>query len=122
MEIKKNANYDLGKKSILFFQIGMIVMLFITWSALEWKSFDRSSIETDWIEVSKTLDKSIPIIEPIITPPPPPAPTIVPIVIVTVEDETDIEETVIESTETNQNADILDVADIVEEDVEEEKL
>jgi protein TonB len=123
MEIKKNPNYDLGRRSLLFFQIGMIAMLLITWQLLEWKSYDRSSIDSEFVDVSNSLDEIIPITDPIITPPPPPpAPTIVPVVIVAVEDEADIEESVIESTETNQNAEILDVEDIVEEEVEEEEI
>lgn len=124
MEIKKNPDYDLGKRSILFFQIGMIVMLLITWQVLEWKSVDRSSLETDWVDVSKTLEEIIPITDPLNTPPPPPPPppAIVPSVIVAVEDEAEIEESVIESTETSQNAEILDVEDIIEEEVEEEEI
>ena len=38
MEPKKNPKKDLGRRSVLFFQLGLILMLFITWRAIEWEN------------------------------------------------------------------------------------
>lgn len=121
METKKNPKYDLRRRSILFFQIGMVLMLFFTWQALEWETADRTSGDSGLVEVADDLDEIIPVTEPIdVTPPPPPPPQVAPEVILVVEDESEVEETIIESSETNQNQDILDIAEIIEEEEEEE--
>ncbi|MCW9038364.1 energy transducer TonB [Altibacter sp.] len=124
MEIKKNPSFDLGRRSLLFFQIGMIVMLFITWQALEWKSYDRRTVEQGQLEISDAIDEVIPITDPQYVPPPPPPPSITPVMILQVEDEADVEESIIESTETNQNDDIVDILAVeeIEEETEEEEI
>ncbi|RMA65686.1 energy transducer TonB [Ulvibacter antarcticus] len=126
MEIKKNPKFDLGKSSLIFFQIGMILMLFITWQALEWKSTVGVFESSSQLEISKNLEEIIPITEQLnIPPPPPPPPPIVHSVIIEVEDEADIEESVIQSTETNQNQEILEILkieEIAEAEVEEEEI
>lgn len=123
MEVKKNPQFDLRRWSLVFFQVGVIVMLFITWQALEWKSYDRSDTDRDLLEVSESLEEIIPVTEPLNTPPPPPPPPqVAPEVIIAVEDEAEIEETIIESTETDEDAEIeiVEVAEIEEEEVEED--
>ena len=107
---------------MIFFQVGVIVMLFVTWRAMEWKSYDTSEAERELLDVSETLEEIIPVTEPLNTPPPPPPPQTTPSVIIEVEDEADIEETVIESTETDSEADIeiVEISDIDEEEEEEE--
>ena len=97
-------------------------MLFITWQALEWKSLDRSNLESNLLVDDDNLEEIIPITEQLNTPPPPPPPppASVAAVILEVEDEAQIEESVIESTETNQNQEILEVQEIQEVEEEEE--
>lgn len=123
MEVKKNPKFDLRRWSMIFFQIGIIAMLFITWRAIEWKSYDTGEAERTLLDVSQNLEEIIPITEPINTPPPPPPPQTTPEVIIEVEDEAEIEETIIESTETDSDAEIeiVEISDI-EEDVEEEEI
>ena len=65
------------------------------------------------------MDEEIPIIEQIIPPPPPPPPPAAPEVIEVVEDEEEVEETVIESTETDQEEEI-EVEEIEVEEVYED--
>lgn len=121
MEIKKYPKVDLRYKSVLFFQIGMAVMLFLTWQAFEWKFYDSYGYDQDFLEVSDNLDDIIPITESINTPPPPPQlQTVAPDIIMEIEDESIIEESVIESTETNQNQEILEIEEVVVEEEEEE--
>ncbi|AVI50287.1 energy transducer TonB [Pukyongia salina] len=120
MEVKKNPKFDLGKRSMIFFQIGMIFMLFLTWQALEIKSYDTGETERDLVDVSDALEEIIPVTEPLNTPPPPPPAQTVTAVIIQVEDEADIEETIIESTETDENAEIVEIEEIDEVIIEEE--
>jgi protein TonB len=123
MKVKKYPKFDLGRNSTLFFQIGMIIMLVISWQALEWKSVPSTNLDQGLVIDNSLLDEIIPTTEPINTPPPPPPPPAVSTqVIMEIENEADIEESVIESTETDQNSEILDVAEIVEEVAEEEEI
>lgn len=121
MELKKNPKYDLRRSSMIFFQIGMIVMLFFAWRAMEWTTQDKAANDTSLAEVADDLEEIIPVTEPIdVTPPPPPPPEVAPEVIVAVDNDLEVEETVIESSETNQNDQIYDIAEIIEEEEEEE--
>ena len=119
MKPKKNPKADLSRRSVLFFQIGMVLMLFITWRAIEWKTYDRDAIDTGMVDMDAFEEEDVPITElntppPPPPPPPPPAPEIIDIV----EDEEEVEETIIESTETNQD-EIVEVEEV--EVVEEEE-
>lgn len=119
MKPKKNPKADLSRRSILFFQIGMILMLFITWRAIEWKTYDREAIDTGMVDMDAFEEEDVPITELQNTPPPPPPPPPpAPEVIEVVEDEEEVEETIIESTETNQE-EIVEVEEV--EVVEEEE-
>jgi periplasmic protein TonB len=119
MKPKKNEKADLSRRSVLFFQIGMILMLFITWRAIEWKTYDKEAIDTGMVDMDAFEEEEVPITElntP--PPPPPPPPPPAPEVIEVVEDEEEVEETIIESTETNQE-EIVEVEEV--EVVEEEE-
>ena len=119
MEPKKNPKADLTKRSVLFFQIGMVVMLFLAWQAIEWKTYDKQNIDTGMVDVGDELDEEIPITQQLTPPPPPPPPPPAPEVIEVVEDEEEVEETIIESTETSADTEIVEIEEI-EEAVEEE--
>jgi len=121
MEPKKNPKADVGRKSLLFFQIGMILMLLLAWQAVEWKTYDKSLSDFGRLDVGDELIEEIPITQQLTPPPPPPPPPPpAPEVIDVIEDEEDVEETIIESTETHQDEKIVEVKEIKEEVVEEE--
>lgn len=119
MEPKKNPKADLTKRSVLFLQLGLILVLFITWQAIEWKSYDREAIDMGQLNLDDLDEEEIPITEIQNQPPPPPPPPPAPEIIEVVEDEEEIEEDVIQSTETNQQ-EIIEVREVVEAPVEEE--
>jgi len=123
MQVKKNPNVEVGRNSSLYFAIGLNIMLFLTWQALEYKTYDKEEIAVDIINVEEDIEEEIPIID-INMPPPPPPPAVVTETVQVVEDTEEIEETIIESTEINQNdiveAPLIDVSDVVVEEVEEE--
>ncbi|MEE4001248.1 energy transducer TonB [Tenacibaculum sp. FZY0031] len=120
MEIKKNPKSNLENYSKLFMQIGLVLALFVTYVAIENKTYDKeygelgmanmaSDIEEETIELQIEPPKPKP------NTPPPPAPEKIEVV----EDEEEIEETVIESTETDET-EAVEVEDIQEvEEVEE---
>lgn len=120
MEPKKNPKADVSRKSMLFFQLGMVAMLFLAWQAIEWKSYDKSNTDYGKLEVGDELEEEIPITQQLTPPPPPPPPPPAPEVIDVIEDDEEVEETIIESTEAKQDEKIVEVKEIKEEVVEEE--
>jgi protein TonB len=118
MQPKKNPKVDLSKNSSLYFVIGLAAILFITWQAIEWKTYEKDLYGYEALDVEDDDDEEVPITEQIKTPPPPPPPPPAPEVIEVVEDEEEVEETVIESTETNQE-EIVEVVEVEEvEDID----
>jgi len=119
MEPKKNPKADLKQWSSIFLLGGLAFMLFVGWTAIEWKTYDKSNRDAGMVDVGDELEEEIPITQPITPPPPPPPPPPAPEVIEVVEDEAEIEETIIESTETSQEEEIVEIEEI-EEVIEEE--
>ena len=119
MESKKNPKADVSKNGSIYFAVGLALMLFLTYSTINWKTYDKSDIDIGKLNLDDELDEEIPIIEQIIPPPPPPPPPAAPEVIEVVEDEEEVEETVIESTETDQDEEIeveeIEVEEVVED-------
>ena len=119
MEIKKNPKANLENYSKLFMQLGLVLALFITYVAIEKKTYDRQFGDLGDISMNDEMEEEPPIterIEPEIpkTPPPP-----TPEKIEVVDDEEEVEETIIESTETDEN-EAVEVEEIEEvEEVEE---
>lgn len=120
MEIKKNPKSNLENYSKLFMQLGLVLALFVTYIAIENKTYDKtygdlgsanmaSEIEEETIELQIEPPKPKP------NTPPPPAPEKIEIV----EDEKEVEETVIETTETDES-EAVEVEEIVEVEEEEE--
>ncbi len=116
MVSKKNPKADLNNKSSFYFAIGLFLILFISWRAIEFKNWDDDGYGYIALDVENDDDEEIPITEQIKTPPPPPPPP-APEIIEIVEDEEEIEETIIESTETDQE-EIVEEVEVVEEDLD----
>lgn len=117
MQPKKSEKVDLTKNSSLYFVIGLSVVLFVSWQAIEWKTYKRT-YDYEALNVEDDDDEEIPITEQIKTPPPPPPPPPpAPEIIEIVEDEEDVEETVIESTETNEE-EIIEIVEVEEEELD----
>ncbi|NAS32106.1 TonB family protein [Flavobacteriaceae bacterium R38] len=118
MELKKNPKADLTANSGLYFAIGLALVLFLTWQGIEWKQYEKTEYDIQALNLDDDLDEEVPITEQLKTPPPPPPPA-APEIIDVVEDEEEIEETVIESTETDQDEEIIEVEEV---EVEEEEV
>ena len=119
MEPKKNPKADIGRNIGLYFVIGLALTMALVYGALEWKTYDEVNDYDISMNVDDDLDEEVPMTEQIKTPPPPPPPA-APEIIEVVEDEEEVEETVIESTETSQEEEIIEVEDVeVEDEVED---
>jgi len=100
-------------------QIGLVLALFVTYQAIEQKTYDKTYGDLGTVNMNAELEEEIPITERVEpekpkTPPPP-----TPEKIEVVEDEKEVEETVIESTETDETEAVV-VEEIEEiEEVEE---
>ena len=115
MQPKKNPNFDLRNYSRLLPAFGLCLVLFVSWRAIEFKTYE-AVYDYESLNVDDDDDEEIPITEQIKTPPPPPPPP-APEIIEVVEDEEEIEETIIESTETDQE-EIVEEVEVMEEEID----
>ena len=122
MRAKKNPKIDISHNSSLYFAIGLNIMLLITYNLLNYKTYDTNNDIAQILEMEEEIEDDIPITEQIKTPPPPPPPSAAPEIITIVEDVEEIEETIIESSEINQEEGIeerdvyVNDVDVVEEE------
>lgn len=119
MEIKKSPKSNLENFSKIFMQIGLVLALFVTYVAIEKKTYDKIYGDLGSFNMNQEMEEEIPITERVeqVQPKSPPPPT--PEKIEIVENEKEIKETVLESTETDQTVKVV-VKDIVEMKEEED--
>ena len=114
MESKKNPKADITRNASLYFALGLALMVFLSYTTINWKVYDKSAIDIGTVNMDELDDEEIPLLEQVVPPPPPPPPPAAPEVIEVVEDEEEVEETVIESTETNED-EIVEIVEVEEE-------
>lgn len=89
MELKKNPEADLTKKTAFFFSIGLLVTMSLVLAAFEWKQYEAKI--TDLVKRNADIFEETIEVPPTDIPPPPP-PAVQAPVIVEVPDEEEIEE------------------------------
>jgi len=118
MEFKKNPKANLEKHNKQFMLLGLALALIVIYIGIEWKTFERNIADLGMVDISLEEEIEIPITERIqeVKPPPPPPPA--PEKIEIIEDEAEVEETVLESTETDENefVEVEEIEEIVEEE------
>lgn len=122
MQVKKNPKVDLNLNSGLYFVFGLTLVLFLTWRALEYKTYTKDDVIVASMDLIDEIKEEVPMTEQVKTLPPPPPPA-APEIIQIAEDNDDIEETIIESTESDQESVIeapVAVDDIIVDELEEE--
>ena len=119
MQIKKNPKANLENYSKLFMQLGLVLALLVVYLAIEKKTYDRVIADLGAATYNIEDDEQIVEIEQVKPPeqqaPPPPTPDKIEVV----EDEKEVEETIIESTETDEK-EAVKVKEIVNVEEEEE--
>ena len=114
MKPKKNPKVDVSKRRVLFLQIGLILMLLISYFAIEMKMYSVELKENVQIEVTDPDEEVIPITV-VNTPPPPKLPPL-PTVIEPIPNDSKEPEDIIPSSEPT---DIVEIENIVEAKTEE---
>lgn len=125
MKPKKNPEIAVGRNSSLYFSIGLLVMLTFTRLLLDHKTYVVDDTLADTLVLEHELEEDIPITSLEALPPPPPPPPVASQVITVVEDALDVEETLMESTETSNEEVIVkyeevSVEEVVVDDIEED--
>ncbi|HLS31834.1 MAG TPA: energy transducer TonB [Flavobacteriaceae bacterium] len=115
MQIKKHPKKDLRRWSLIFFQIGMILVLLIAWWAIESKTYEKQDDDEVQIVKYKDLEPEDVVVteKPKTDAPPPPPPPKVQEELTIVEDDEEVEEDEIETVE-DIEVPKVEVADISE--------
>ena len=115
MEVKKTTKADLNKRTVLFLQIGLILVLLIAYFMVQWRSYEKAEIVQDAYSNQALDDLVIPIT--ILPTPPPPVMPVAPDEIKLIPDDEERIEDVIESSEVDKEpiADIDDIKEITKE-------
>ncbi|MCR9228518.1 MAG: TonB family protein [Flavobacteriaceae bacterium] len=122
MEPKKNPQLDLRRNSLLYFFVGMTLVLLMAYLALEWKTYySDDSWDVGVLQTDEDLIENATIVK-IKLPDPPKTKIQTPPKIEIKDDDEKIEETLIESNDVNQDTEIAKVEDVAvaEEDIPEE--
>ena len=118
MKPKKNPKADLRRRWVLFLQIGLILVLFLTLQAFQWKTYDAKPLDNDKVIVDDLEEETPPVtIVPENTPPHPPK--IIFDEIEEVPDDRDVEEDPVAPSDFDLE-DLPEPDDIVEPDRPEE--
>ena len=119
MEPKKNPKTDLNRNRSLYFITGLMLVMALTYVALEWKTYDDPLLfSQDFNTADDILEEAPPLIDIKLPPPLPPAVT--PAELEIVPDDDPIIETLIESTEPEEDVAIVSIDSVKEVEVEED--
>ena len=110
MELKKNPKKDLTRNSGMYFVVGLTMVLMLTYVALEWKSFYGNELYDVSQVIEVDIDEEIDLFK--VEQPKPPETPAAPEDIKVVEDEIEVEETVIESTESSEEVEVMEVDEV----------
>lgn len=119
MEKKKNKQADLSKRSILFFQIGLILTLLLVWQLIEWKTGGKEFSQDMTVHMNMFEEDEIPVTRVEEVKPPEP-PQVITKEVEVIEDDMDKEETDIAPTEPDDR--ILEVHEIKVAEGDEEEI
>ena len=103
IDVKKNPRVVIENYSKIFFLIGLVLALAIINFMMEFKSYDLDNTNgLGMVNMTEEMKEEIPIVLQQELPPPPPAAPVIMEQIKVVEDDLKIEESIIESTETDE--------------------
>ncbi len=119
MKPKKSPKANLNNYSTTFMLIGLVLVTFLTWRLIEMKTYEKEiaidKLDLQGSDEEETLEVNVEEIKL----PPPPVQQAPPEEIKVIEDEEDVKEDIIQSSETDDTEEIQEVEDIQTEEVEE---
>ncbi|WP_405395508.1 energy transducer TonB [Maribacter sp. Asnod2-G09] len=119
MRPKKNPQKDLNKKSGMFFVIGLLLVLGMVYTALEWKSFDPIyDIDVAMNDIDPSIEEEPTVFQLEVTPPP--KPPVLPTEIEIIDDDDPTDETEVIAIEVTPDTEVIDMSDLDVEEVPEE--
>jgi protein TonB len=124
MELKKNPEADLGRRSSVLRSLGIMAALSLTLVAFQWRWYGESS-EDQLTRTDENLEDEEAPISMMDTPPPPPPPEEKPpeqIILEIIEDESEEEESDVSFEEATEDTEIQDMEVFEEEEPEEEEI
>lgn len=119
MKSKKNPKADVQRNSSIFFAVGLVLMLLAANYTINYRTYDKGFDELAVLTINPLDEEKIPITKHPVTPPPVVAPPIIPDDFDIKEDDDDVIEDLIESTEDNEDEPIIEVVDILVDELEE---
>lgn len=122
MKPKKNPQLDLRRNSLLYFFVGMTLVLLMAYLALEWKTYYSNDVwDVGNLKVDEELIEDATILK-LKLPDPPKSKIQTPPKIEIAENDEDITETFIEPNDVNQDSEVADIEDVAvaEEEIMEE--
>lgn len=118
MELKKNPRKDINKRSGLYFAFGLVLVMLLSYVALEWKTYEPEASYDVAMNITENAIEEEPVEKFKIEKPK--IKLVLPPEIKIEEDDVEIEETEILSTEADTETEVLEYDDIEVEEVEEE--
>jgi len=118
MKLKKNPKKDINKRSGVYFAFGLVLVMLLTYVALEWKTYEQEAVYDLAMNVTDSAIEEE-IVEPFKIEKPK-IKQVLPPEIKIEDNEAEIEESDILSTEVDTETEIIPVEDIVLEEEEEE--
>ena len=120
MKPKKSEKHNIDKHRGIYFVSGLTIVLALAYIALEWKTYDSPSEWDGGLKIESDITEEVPITVQEMKLPPPKLPT--PPILEIAPDDSELVETIIESTEPDLNTEIiaLDSITYAESVVEEE--
>ena len=123
MQIKKYPNAVLENYSKLFIQLGLVLSLFMVYEFIKMRSYPEPVKDLAGSVLNMEDDEESIVIIPKEVPVKPPAKTVLPDIIVQVDDQIEMDETLLESTETDESEAIsITIESEISEVVEEEEI
>jgi len=111
MKSKKNPKADVRRNSSIFFAAGLVLMLLVANFTINYRTYEKGDIDIAMLKLDPLDDEKIPKTDHPV-PPPPVAPPVIPDEIEVIDDEKEIEESLIDTSEIDETTEIVDVEDI----------
>jgi len=120
MKSKKNPKADVRRNSSIYFAVGLVIMLLVAHYSINYRTYDREKDDIALVTLDPLKDVEIPITAHPVTPPPVIPEPVIPDDIEIIDNDKDITESLIDSSESDDTTEIIDVVDIIVDELDDE--